>query len=88
MEYHDPQRGRELAERTREFVDDVVIPRERELLGTREVTEAELKELREAARERGLYAPQPRAELVNVVVPVALPPNPSVTCTVIVPVVP
>jgi len=58
MEYHDPQRGRELAERTREFVDDVVIPRERELLGTREVTEAELKELREAARERGLYAPQ------------------------------
>jgi acyl-CoA dehydrogenase len=58
MEYHDPETGRDLAERTREFVDEVVVPMERDLLGDRHVTAQEIDRLRAEARERDVYAPQ------------------------------
>ncbi|PSQ15864.1 acyl-CoA dehydrogenase [Halobacteriales archaeon QS_8_69_26] len=58
MDYDDPERGTGLAARTREFVDEVVIPKERELLGDRAPTPEELAALREEAKERGIYAPQ------------------------------
>ncbi|WP_435180108.1 acyl-CoA dehydrogenase family protein [Halorussus sp. AFM4] len=58
MEYDDPTSGREVAERARAFVREEVIPVEREYLGEGPVPEGELTQLREAARERGVYAPQ------------------------------
>lgn len=57
MEYDDPARGTELAERTRTFIDEVVIPVERDVLGG-EVSWKRIETLREEARDRGLYAPQ------------------------------
>ena len=64
IQYDDSETAREYAERTREFVEEVVIPRERRLLRNREEFEsrdelnAVIDELREEARERGIYAPQ------------------------------
>ncbi|GAA0680355.1 acyl-CoA dehydrogenase family protein [Natronoarchaeum mannanilyticum] len=58
MEYDDPERGRAAAERTREFVDEVVIPVEREYLGTESVPDEEIEKLREQAREHDVYGPQ------------------------------
>ncbi|MFU8869841.1 acyl-CoA dehydrogenase family protein [Natronococcus sp.] len=58
MEYHDSDRARELAADVREFVDEDVIPAEREQLGNGPVPEDVVDDLRETARERGLYAPQ------------------------------
>ncbi len=64
IEYDDSERAREYAEKTRVFVDDVVIPRERELLRNRDEFESReelnvvIEELREEARDRGIYAPQ------------------------------
>ncbi|MCL7416579.1 MAG: acyl-CoA dehydrogenase family protein [Halalkalicoccus sp.] len=57
MEYDDTQRAREFASRTREFLEEEVIPVEREVLGTDPASKEQLETLREAARERGLYAP-------------------------------
>ncbi|MDL5361583.1 acyl-CoA dehydrogenase family protein [Halalkalicoccus sp. NIPERK01] len=57
MEYDDTERAREFAARTREFLDEEVIPVEREVLGSGPVSEGQVEGLREAARERGLYAP-------------------------------
>ncbi|MCH7661695.1 MAG: acyl-CoA dehydrogenase family protein [Euryarchaeota archaeon] len=57
MEYDDTERAREFATRTREFIADEVIPIEREVLGTGPASEDQIEELREAARERELYAP-------------------------------
>lgn len=64
IQYDDSETAREYTERTREFVEEVVIPRERRLLRNREEFEsrdelnAVIDELREEARERGIYAPQ------------------------------
>ncbi|QLD84199.1 acyl-CoA dehydrogenase family protein [Natronomonas halophila] len=58
MEYHDSEQATELAARAREFVDDVVIPTEREHLGDGPVGEDVIEELREEARERNVYCPQ------------------------------
>ncbi|PSP75478.1 acyl-CoA dehydrogenase [Halobacteriales archaeon QS_1_68_20] len=58
MEYHDPERGEELAERVRAFVDEEVIPVEREVLGDGPVSDEQVRRLRDEARERDLYAPQ------------------------------
>jgi acyl-CoA dehydrogenase len=58
MEYDDPSRGRDVAERVRTFVREEVVPVEREYLGEGPVPEASLRELQEEARERDLYAPQ------------------------------
>jgi acyl-CoA dehydrogenase len=58
MEYHDSEQATELAARAREFVDEVVIPTEREHLGGGPVGEDVIGELREEARERNVYCPQ------------------------------
>ena len=64
IQYDDSEKAREYAERTRGFLDEVVIPRERRLLRNREGFESRdelntvIEELREEARDRGVYAPQ------------------------------
>lgn len=58
MEYHDSQEAKELADRARAFVDDVVIPTEREHLGGGPVGEDVIEDLRAEARERDIYCPQ------------------------------
>jgi acyl-CoA dehydrogenase len=57
MEYHDSQQAQELAERARAFMDEVVIPTEREYLGAGLGFDV-IDELREEARERDIYCPQ------------------------------
>ncbi|AEN07561.1 Isovaleryl-CoA dehydrogenase (plasmid) [halophilic archaeon DL31] len=58
MEYDDSERAREVAERTRKFIDDVVIPVERDVLGDSPASAETVAELREAARDRDVYGPQ------------------------------
>ncbi len=58
MEYHDSERASELAAEIRAFVDEVVLPVEREWLGNGPVEEGVIADLREEARERGVYGPQ------------------------------
>ena len=58
MEYHDSPAAEELATRAREFVDEVVIPTEREHLGGGPVGEDIVADLRAEARERDVYCPQ------------------------------
>jgi acyl-CoA dehydrogenase len=64
IEYDGSEVAREYAETTRELLDEVVIPRERELLRNRDEFESRdrlnsaVDELRDEARERGVYAPQ------------------------------
>ncbi|WP_254837732.1 acyl-CoA dehydrogenase family protein [Natronomonas marina] len=58
MEYHDSETAEALAARAREFVDEVVIPTEREHLGGGPVGEDVVAELREEARKRDVYCPQ------------------------------
>lgn len=58
LEYKDSETATEHARRVREFVDEEVIPVERNVLGKGPIGEDQLAELREKAQERGLYAPQ------------------------------
>jgi len=58
MEYSDSERAQSLAEDVGEFVEETVIPVEREWLGDGPVDPGVVEELREEARERGIYAPQ------------------------------
>ncbi|WP_277553626.1 acyl-CoA dehydrogenase family protein [Halobaculum limi] len=58
MEYDDSEAARALAERTREFVDEEVVPVEREVLGDGPVSDAQLASLRESAREYDVFCPQ------------------------------
>lgn len=63
LEYDDSETAKRLADETREFVEESVLPREKELLRNREKLEDHdiddmVEELQEEARERGLYAPQ------------------------------
>jgi acyl-CoA dehydrogenase len=58
MEYHDSPEATELAARAREFMDEVVIPTEREHLGGGPVGEDVVADLRAEAREREIYCPQ------------------------------
>lgn len=57
MEYDDTRLATEFAARTREFVDEVVIPVERETLGEGPADRDVIADLRDRARERDLYAP-------------------------------
>jgi acyl-CoA dehydrogenase len=65
--YQDSERARAVTERTRTFVDEEVLPQERELLGQRDASsdadrQAEgrelIEDLREIARERDVFGPQ------------------------------
>jgi acyl-CoA dehydrogenase len=59
MEYQDSEKAKEVETRVRSFMEEVVLPREREALATNEkITEAEMHELWDEARERDLFAPQ------------------------------
>ncbi len=59
MEYHDSEKAKEVAGRVEAFMDEVVIPREREALATGEkITNEEIEEFWEMAKERDLFAPQ------------------------------
>jgi acyl-CoA dehydrogenase len=58
MEYDDPERGKAVAARAREFVKEEVIPVEREYLGATEVPDDVVAELRAKAREYDVYGPQ------------------------------
>ena len=53
MEYDDSEKAKEVAERTRAFMDEEVLPTEREYLGTNEqIPHSRIEELREEAKER------------------------------------
>ncbi|MDZ7745999.1 MAG: acyl-CoA dehydrogenase family protein [Halobacteriales archaeon] len=59
MEYHDSTKAKEVAGRVEDFMEEVVLPREREALRTGEIiSEDELHETWELAKERDLFAPQ------------------------------
>ncbi|MCT9097930.1 acyl-CoA dehydrogenase family protein [Haloarchaeobius sp. HME9146] len=58
MEYTDSETARDLAARARAFVEEYVIPVEREHLGGPAVDEETIAALREKAREHDVYAPQ------------------------------
>jgi acyl-CoA dehydrogenase len=59
MKYHDSERATEVATRVEAFMEEEVLPREREALRTGDqVTKAELEEFWEKARTRDLFAPQ------------------------------
>ncbi|MXV61432.1 acyl-CoA dehydrogenase [Natronorubrum sp. JWXQ-INN-674] len=59
MEYHDSEKANEIAGRVAAFMEDVVLPREREALATGEqITTDELEDFWEQAKERDLFAPQ------------------------------
>ncbi|WP_254547012.1 acyl-CoA dehydrogenase family protein [Halomarina pelagica] len=58
MEYDDSPTAAELADRARAFVDEVVLPVERERNDVEAVSRSELADLREAARDYGVYCPQ------------------------------
>ncbi len=56
--FDDSDTASELAARAKALMEDVVIPRERELAGGTAVSEATISDLRAAAREYDIYAPQ------------------------------
>jgi acyl-CoA dehydrogenase len=59
MEYHDSEKAKEVATRVEAFMEEHVLPREREALRTDEViSEDEVRESWDMARERDLFAPQ------------------------------
>ncbi|MFC6754160.1 acyl-CoA dehydrogenase family protein [Halorubrum tibetense] len=58
MKYDDIGRGPEIAEAVRSFIDEAVLPVERERLGRGRIPETAIESLREEARDRGIYAPQ------------------------------
>jgi len=58
IEFDDSETAQDLADRARELMDEVVIPAERELSGGQQVPGEAVAQLREAAREYGVYAPQ------------------------------
>jgi len=57
LNYRDPQTSEDLVSKTREFVDEVVIPTEREHLGRGPVEESTIESLKEQADERGIRVP-------------------------------
>ncbi len=62
MQYDDPERGEAVAERAREFLDEVVLPKERALAGGATASAGTIADLRKRAREYDVYAPQLSAE--------------------------
>lgn len=58
ISFGDSKRAKELSARAKELMDEVVIPKERELTGGTTISRGTVTELREAAQEYGVYAPQ------------------------------
>jgi len=58
IEFADSERAEELAERAEALMEEVVLPKERDLAGGTSISSGTVTELREAAREYGVYAPQ------------------------------
>jgi acyl-CoA dehydrogenase len=58
MEYDDSEDGRQLGERAREFMDEVVLPVEREYAGAGPIPGTVIEDLRDAARDHSVYCPQ------------------------------
>lgn len=58
MEYQDSPEATAFAAEVREFMEEEVIPVEREVLGGGPVAADTMNRLRDVARERGVYAPQ------------------------------
>ncbi len=59
MEYHDSEKAKTVASRVEAFMEEEVLPREREALRERDpVTRRELEEFWRQAKERDLFAPQ------------------------------
>ncbi len=58
LSFTDSAAAEELAGRARDLMEEVVIPVEREMKGGMTVSDGTIRELREAAREYGVYAPQ------------------------------
>jgi len=58
MRYNDSERAAALGERTRAFMDEVVLPAERDLSGGTRAPPDLIADLREEAQARDLYAPQ------------------------------
>ena len=58
MRFDDSERAASLGERTRVFMDEVVLPAERDLPGGTRASAELIADLREEARARGLFAPQ------------------------------
>ncbi|ELY70032.1 acyl-CoA dehydrogenase family protein [Natrinema versiforme] len=58
MRYNDSDRAREVADRANALLEEVVLPVERERAGGMAVSSGTIAELREAAREYDVYAPQ------------------------------
>lgn len=56
--YGESETATEVATRARDFMDEVVLPMERELAGGEKVAENTIDELRAQAREYAVYAPQ------------------------------
>lgn len=57
FEYNDSDRAKEVTQRARELMEEVVLPMDRERHGGA-VSDDMIEELREAGREYGVYAPQ------------------------------
>ncbi|AFO58731.1 acyl-CoA dehydrogenase family protein [Natrinema sp. J7-2] len=58
MRYNDSDQAREVADRAADLMEEVVLPIERERAGGMAVSSGTITDLREAAREYGVYAPQ------------------------------
>ncbi|SDJ93961.1 acyl-CoA dehydrogenase family protein [Natronorubrum texcoconense] len=58
MQYSDSKQAQELADRAHELMEEVVLPLERERPGGMAVSSGTVADLRESAREYGVYAPQ------------------------------
>jgi acyl-CoA dehydrogenase len=56
--YDDSEKAREVASQARKFMDEVVLPLDRERPGGETVSQETIDELREQAREYDVYAPQ------------------------------
>jgi len=56
--YNDSETAREVASRARTFMNEVVLPLDRERPGGEQVSQETIDELREQAREYDVYAPQ------------------------------
>jgi acyl-CoA dehydrogenase len=58
MEYQDSERAEELTERAHRFMEEVVLPYERDLPSDYTVTGEDIADLREQAKEYDIYCPQ------------------------------